>query len=498
MPLRSRENESSAIARWALGALLGSFACAVDSRDLDVAPSSSTGSAEAMDTATVEGPDDGSAGAGPASPRTPSEAVGSGDGVSPSMGSDDESAPAGSGPETAGAGADPAGGAAGASNTGGAGGGPGDGSSAGASGTGEMPPLPPDPPDQCPGVPEPCGDQCVDLQSDVEHCGACDSACASNESCSGGSCVCSGELFPCVSFEQSVSASDYGVLNVAGYRDATHDWVAFSDSTGNAGSTIIIQDNTTQLPIRSIEVPQWEVQLAFLPNEPTLLYSSNGTLSRVTEQDQPTELMRGVPWFRLSPDGRALATLDSTNAMVLTLRSYPSLAVQDELALGIPMGNQYERLAFSRDGRWLAVSGLYENIQVQLFDLSNGTTRLLRATGATGTYSPVFSEDGTELFVGGGYADGRVYVFDTATGAELRRLNVLPNYVYSVEQVPGFRQLLVGGYDGRLAIIDAVTGAELWSDDVGHVNRSIFAPDGSRIFTGTGAGSGSLVVHTVF
>jgi hypothetical protein len=481
MTSRAHANLESRVARWAFAGLLWTFGCAIDDREVGVGTSSAgpgdssvpsseiSGAAGASDGAVLPGEGEGAGkeGSDALITRAPAATVGTGAGA--------QSSPdAGGGEPPAGAGA------------------------AGAAGAIDPPVAPPTlPPDPCPGAPELCGSLCVDLSSDGAHCGGCDLACGANERCTGGECECSGELFPCVAFDRSVPASDYGVLNVAGYRDATHNWVAYSDSTGNAGSTIVFHDNDTLLPFRSIAVPQWEVQLAFLPNEPTLLYSSDGTLSRATESGQPTQLLTGVSWFMLSTDGATLATLNSSNAGVLTLRSYPSLATQRELPLSIPLNNQYERLGFSRDGRWLAVSGLYENIQVQLYDLSDGSTRVLRAVGATGTYSPTFSEDGGELFVGGGYADGRVYVFDTATGAELRRLTPFSNYVYTVAQVPGFRQLLVGGYDGSVSIIDAVTGAELWTDSVGHANRAIFSPDGSLIFTGAGAGSGSLVVHSV-
>jgi WD40 repeat protein len=333
----------------------------------------------------------------------------------------------------------------------------------------------------------------VDLSTDHEHCSDCDRSCGSNESCIDYDCVCSGALFPCFSGNSQLLATD--IFSIAGYRDATHDWVAYSDSAGNAGATIVVHDNATGLSVRSILVPHWDVQLVFLSNQPTLLYSSNGTLSRVAEEEEPAELLRGITWFKVSPDGQTLATLSSANAMVLTLRSYPELAVQEELSVSIPIGEQQERLAFSRDGRWLAATGLSGNTQVQLFDRSNGSSRVMSAVGATGTYSPVFSEDGRELFVGGGYADGRVYVFDTATGAELRRLTPFENYVYTVAQVPGFRQLLVAGYGGRIAVVDAVSGDILWqeqfSDDI---NRAIFSPDGRRLYAG---GRGLLYTYAV-
>jgi hypothetical protein len=487
MTSRKHANLESRTARWAFAGLLCTFGCTVDDRKVGVG----TSSTNPADSSAFSSGASGLPGASGAA-VLPDESEGAdnegSDAVTrlaPEQTATETLAETESNPD-AGAGEPPA------ASSGGA---------AGAAGAMDPPVAPPTeptvPPDPCPGAAEPCGSLCVDLSSDAAHCGTCDLACGNNERCSDSECECSGTVFPCVAFDHSVPASDYGVLNVAGYRDATHNWVAYSDSTGNAGSTIVFHDNDTLLPFRSIEVPHWEVQLAFLPNEPTLLYSSNGTLSRATENGQPTQLLTGVTWFMPSPDGRSLATLNSLNAGVLTLRSYPALATQQELALSIPMNNQNERLGFSRDGRWLAVSGLYDNIQIQLYDLSNGSTRVLRAVGATATYSPTFSEDGRELFVGGGYDDGRVYVFDTATGAELRRLTPFTNYVYSVAQVPGFRQLLVGGYDGSISIIDAVSGTELWTDSVGHVNRAVFSADGSLIFTGAGAGSGSLVVHSV-
>jgi hypothetical protein len=483
MMSRRHPNFESWSARWAFAGLLWTFGCTVDGRTVGVGTSAMPADSSASSIEGSEGP-------GAADSEPSGAAVFSG--ASERVDNEGSDVAMRLGPEAAsemGAGTQ--------SNPDGGAGEP-SGGAAGAAGAMEPPVAPPTAPaDACPGAPEPCGSLCVDLSSDAAHCGTCDLACGSNERCSGGECECSGALFPCVAFDHSVPATDYGVLNVAGYRDATHNWVAYSDSTGNAGSTIVFHDNDTLLPFRSIAVPQWEVQLAFLPNEPTLLYSSNGVLSRATENGQPTQLLTGVTWFMLSPDGGTLATLNALNPGVLTLRSYPGLAIQQELTLSIPMDDQNERLGFSPDGRRLAVSGLYENIQIQLYDLSNGSTRVLRAVGATATYSPTFSEDGRELFVGGGYDDGRVYVFDTETGAELRRLTPFTHYVYTVERVPGFRQLLVGGYDGRISIIDAVNGAELWTDSVGHVNRAVFSPDGSLILTGAGAGSGSLVVHTV-
>jgi hypothetical protein len=41
----------------------------------------------------------------------------------------------------------------------------------------------------CSGGEVECGDECVDLDEDPDHCGACDNACGSDEACYEGSCV---------------------------------------------------------------------------------------------------------------------------------------------------------------------------------------------------------------------------------------------------------------------------------------------------------------------
>jgi len=45
-------------------------------------------------------------------------------------------------------------------------------------------------PGPCPSGQTACGGQCVNLQSDVSNCGACDHPCSANETCNGGVCAC--------------------------------------------------------------------------------------------------------------------------------------------------------------------------------------------------------------------------------------------------------------------------------------------------------------------
>jgi Tol biopolymer transport system component len=299
-----------------------------------------------------------------------------------------------------------------------------------------------------------------------------------------------------VSLDHVSLGSSYGVLNLAGYSDATRQWVAFVDSTGSVGSTIIIHDALAAADLRSIDVPTWEVQLTFLPREPTLIYSNGGSMFRVREDAAAEQLpFEAVDWFELSEDGTLLAVWDQAQ---LGIYAYPALSEQALLDVVVPVAQQQRRIGISRDNRFVAISGGYANALIQVFDLANGTNRRMTATGATATYSPTFSRDGLELYVGGGYSDGRVYVFDPTTGTEIRRFAPFSSYLYTIDRVPGFDQLLVGGYDGQLQIVSAEDGTVLWTSDVGHINRAAWSPDGTFMYSGHGAGGESrLLVHRV-
>ena len=134
----------------------------------------------------------------------------------------------------------------------------------------------------------------------------------------------------------------------------------------------------------------------------------------------------------------------------------------------------------------VAITGGYANTQVQLFSVSSAKSlSIATATGATATYSPTFSTDGTRLYVGGGYSDGGIYVFNPSTGALLQRFQPSANYEYSVSRVPGFNELLVGGYDGVLRIVDASSGAVDSSPSLGAViNAAQFSSDGKYVYVG--------------
>ncbi len=309
-------------------------------------------------------------------------------------------------------------------------------------------------------------------------------------------------LWPCLSLVASVPGSQgYGILNVTSFSDATREWVAYTDTSGNdASNSLVIYDALALKELRRFTLAHWLTQLAFVPGQTTLLYSNGGSLSRVSGTGSPEILsVTDVGWFAISPDGTKLAVVGTVPSSV-RIYSYPGLALQTTLTVNITVSGGEADLAFSSDSSQLALSGGYQNAQVQVFVVSSGVSHIETATGASGTYSPVFSASSTDLFVGGGYTDGYIYVFNPATtGSYVRRLVGSISYQYSVAVVPGYSKLLAGGYDQVLRIIDSSTGTVNASYPIASlINRARFSPDGKYVYVGTGAGSvPKLVIYRV-
>jgi len=155
-----------------------------------------------------------------------------------------------------------------------------------------------------------------------------------------------------------------------------------------------------------------------------------------------------------------------------------------QLEEGIPVG-EFFAVAFRPDGRYLAVSarwsarfGAHEQRTVDILD---GRTGKL-----VGYYLPnffyegiqlavAFSPDGRFLAVGG--LDSRVYLWDTKDAKLLRVLNFMapPAPVEALAFSPDGNYLAVGGRDGRLRIYKR-TGKD-WSQLSLVFNRQVFKGD---------------------
>jgi WD40 repeat protein len=339
-----------------------------------------------------------------------------------------------------------------------------------------------------------CSGVCVDLTSDRENCGRCGTTCSINDACSASSCQCAGIHTYCISVERELTSTAHNTDGIAAYHDASRDWLAYY-----APDEVVIYDAANAQQLREIPRTDWEPAMTFLPSEPTLLYLDEGAVYQVEEGEAPAPLAltENLTWFVLSEDGSTLATWDDTT---LRVYSYPALVLEDELTASLVVNHARWALGISPEGNMLAIAAGYETNQIEFFDRSGGTSMVLVARGATATYAPTFSSDSTELYVGGGWDDGHVYVFDTALGTELRRFQPFTTYVYSIDLVPGYDQLLVGGYSGT-KVIDAQDGTAYWEagSGAGAIQRVAFSPDGAYLYLAhgqSGDGSGVIIYST--
>ncbi|MCX7642377.1 MAG: WD40 repeat domain-containing protein [Armatimonadetes bacterium] len=155
-----------------------------------------------------------------------------------------------------------------------------------------------------------------------------------------------------------------------------------------------------------------------------------------------------------------------------------------QLEEGVPAG-EFFSIAFRPDGRYLAVStrwsarfGAHEQRTVNILDAKRG--KLVAYYLPNRFYEGIqvalaFSPDGRFLAVGG--LDGRVYLWDTKSAKLLRTLNFTapPGPVETLAFSPDGQFLAIGGRDGRLRIYQR-TGKD-WSQLSLTFNREIVKGD---------------------
>jgi WD40 repeat protein len=209
---------------------------------------------------------------------------------------------------------------------------------------------------------------------------------------------------------------------------------------------------------------------------------------------------RGVTCAAFSPDGTRIVTTGSDLARVWDAGTGTALV---ELK---GHRSRVSRVAFSPDGARI-VTASFDNT-VRLWDARTGTA-LLDVKGITSGHCRVaFSPDGTRIVTG--RYDGIATVIDARTGAVLLELNAhmrsKQSFFLSSPSVgagvlsaafspDGVRIVTVGGMgSGEATVWDARTGAELL-DLKGHTSlvRSVaFSPDGTHIVTGSMDGTAKV------
>lgn len=141
-------------------------------------------------------------------------------------------------------------------------------------------------------------------------------------------------------------------------------------------------------------------------------------------------------------------------------------------------------LAFSPDGKYLAVSGNRE-ILVHNADGSGLAQRL--PGKAERILSVAFSSDGKLLVAGGGTPAraGEVQIWDTATWKQLRAVPVTEDTVFGTSISPDGGKVAAGGADNTVRMIETATGKELFriGNHENWVLGTVFGVDSKRIIS---------------
>jgi WD40 repeat protein len=142
-------------------------------------------------------------------------------------------------------------------------------------------------------------------------------------------------------------------------------------------------------------------------------------------------------------------------------------------------------VAWSPDGKWIAVSGGTAGVTgaVELWSASDLGLQKTFARCGDLIYAVAFSPDSTALAAGS--ADHRAYVVDVATGETKNRLNGHVGPVLALAWSPSGNTLATASADRSVRIWNAADGslARALTNHNGAVESVVFAPDGQELYS---------------
>lgn len=135
-----------------------------------------------------------------------------------------------------------------------------------------------------------------------------------------------------------------------------------------------------------------------------------------------------------------------------------------------------DALAFSPDGRTLALAGCY--LACRLIDAANGRRLWSVESGSAFGLSVAFDRSGDQVLC----RNNSLTVYDPENGAEFRKIG---QWCQSFGLMPHGRTAFVadGGYQDLIRCYDFETGEEIGETllEAGAINRVVASPDGTRV-----------------
>ncbi|MBI5491200.1 MAG: PD40 domain-containing protein [Deltaproteobacteria bacterium] len=251
------------------------------------------------------------------------------------------------------------------------------------------------------------------------------------------------------------------------------------DHRTNDSSAVFLWSRSDGAELRRIAAAApYAEDLAFSPDGVLLAAAANQKtlIFEVSTGDQRLALA-GAAAIAFSPDGRRLAAAHSWKTAKLLMFETTSGEVVWEKDLGRTIGS----LAYSPDGRWLAVG--IKNMQspsaIALLDGETGDEIRSLEGHTDGIWDLAFSADGSRL--ASTAIDDAIRVWDPSGGGELLRVAEGVGAAAVAFSPDGLTLAAAGGRQHWVHAWDAATGAERSASHDGAVLAVAFAPGGDEL-----------------